>query len=256
MERAFFHEIIYDCDSDASIDEIAASLVANARAAREAVALIESCHPDLEFSNVKVHLNSITQGSPLKELLTVSLVIGFQEDLEKEVPDFIKAMIGAEVPEQYDTIVTVFAIGIVLYGALLLAERVIKRRPAPLENTYRSVTHVAGDLVQVDPEVIAERTERRLGGKRRRSTIKTAKEFFRPAKTRRASAIRTSSTVTIPQDAIDAIPSDIEELDADTPRDSYGLKNVRVELRAHDLDREVSVWGSRPGDLPPSTGPS
>ena len=108
MEKTFQHEIIYQIDNAATIEEVANALVANARFVREAVGVIEDCHAGLTVSNVKVRLASLSQESPFRELLTVALVLGFQEDLEAEVPDFIQALTGVDIPDQYDSMVTIF----------------------------------------------------------------------------------------------------------------------------------------------------
>ena len=82
MEQVFSHEIVYDFEDEATIEEVASSLLANAGFVRDAIAVIDACHPNLEISESRVRLSVLSQQSPLKELLTVALVLGFQEDLE------------------------------------------------------------------------------------------------------------------------------------------------------------------------------
>ena len=245
MERVFHHEITYDFDDDASIEEITASLLANARFVRDAIAVIEACHPSLEISECRVRLVSLSQESPLKELLAVALVLGFQSDLEEEVPDFIKALTGIEVPDQYDSMVTIFVMGISLYAALVLIERIYKGRKSPrVADAYDSATRSAGEISQVDGDKVAEKIEQRMGGRRVRSTARAARDFFMPAKRHKARSISSSSSVTIGKDVLDEIPSELDESMLDERRDMYDLERVTVKLRAHDLDREKSGWAS------------
>ncbi len=183
MDRVFSHEIVYDFDDAATIEEVAASLIANARFVHDAIAVIDACHPNLEISESKVRLASLSQQSPLKELLTVALVLGFQGDLEEEVPDFVKAITGIDVPDQYDSMVTVFVMGVSLYAALKLVDRVTKgRKRVKLQEAYRVAKAAAGDLVQVDSGTVSEKMEERLGGGRARATARAARDFFKPAK--------------------------------------------------------------------------
>ncbi len=204
MDRVFSHEIVYDFDDAATIEEVAASLIANARFVHDAIAVIDACHPNLEISESKVRLASLSQQSPLKELLTVALVLGFQGDLEEEVPDFVKAITGIDVPDQYDSMVTVFVMGVSLYAALKLVDRVTKgRKPVKLQEAYRAAKAAAGDLVQVDSGTVSEKMEERLGGGRARATARAARDFFKPAKRHKARSISSSSPVTIDKVVLD-----------------------------------------------------
>jgi hypothetical protein len=253
MERTFQHEIIYDFDDKASIEDIAASMVANARFVRDAVAVIEACHPGMEVSNLKVRLASVTQQSPLKELLTVSLVIAFQKDLEEEVPDLIHALTGIDIPDRFDSLVTVFVVGVSLYAAMKLVDRVIKdRKPQRLQDAYSSVTNVAGDLIQVPPELVRQRIEDHLGGGRSRAAARAARDFFRPAKKHHARSIETNSPLSIGKETIDEVPSEVDEYAFEPRLDEHDVFNVLIKLRAHDLDKDKSGWAAVIDEVSPN----
>ncbi len=245
MEHVFKHEIVYNSEDEATVEEIAMSLVAHARFVRDAIAVIEACHPNLEISESKIRLASLSQESPLKELLTVALVLGFQQDLEEEVPDFVKAITGLDIPDQYDSMVTVFVMGVSLYAALKLVERFSKGNKATeLDEAYRAATYVAGDLIQVDSSKVAEEIEGKVGGGRIKSSARAARDFFKIAKRHKAKSISSSSPITIDKKALDEIPSDLDEAQLEENRDEYDLEKVVVKLRAHDLDRDKSGWAS------------
>lgn len=243
MKKTFIHEVTYDFDEDATINEIAASLVANERFIKEAVGVIQACHPNLEISGLKIKLSEVTQNSPLKELVAVTMVIAFQKDLEEEVPDFIQYLTGIDVTDKYDTIVTVGVVAVALYGGLALIERTLKSKKTPkMIEAYNNVTNVAGDLIQVAPETFREKMEERLGGGKNRSISKNARDFFLPAKKRHARSIETSSEVQIDANVIDEIPSEVDEAAIDEKLDEYDLDSVTVLLRAHDLDSDKAGW--------------
>lgn len=256
MEKTFQHEIIYQIDNAATIEEVANALVANARFVREAVGVIEDCHAGLTVSNVKVRLASLSQESPFRELLTVALVLGFQEDLEAEVPDIIQALTGVDIPDQYDSMVTIFVVGVSLYGALKLVDRLMRSRPdepssppsGKLKDSYQSVTNVAGDLIQVTGERVREVMEDRLGGGRSRSIAKAARDFFQPAKRHNARSIDTK-TVSLDRGVIDEVPSDVDEMAFAPRQNEYDVPNVTVSLRAHNLDSEKAGWAAIVADV-------
>ena len=161
------------------------------------------------------------------------------------MPDFVKAITGIDVPDQYDSMVTVFVMGVALYAALVLMERIFKgRKPAKIAEAYSEATHAAGDLAQVDGDKVAQKIEERMGGGRARATARAARDFFWPAKRHKAKSISSSSPVTISKDVLDEIPSELDEAQLDERRDMYDLERVVVKLRAHDLDREKSGWAS------------
>lgn len=243
VEHTFTHSITYDFDEDVTIGEIAASLLANERFLKDAFAVLQACQPGLEVSNLKIRLSEVSQQSPLKELITAAVVIGFQEDLEEEVPDFIEALTGLQISERYDSMITVIVVAVALWSLLALIEKAFKRPSAPAtEDAYHNVTNVAGDLIQVEGETVRGAIEGRLGGKRRRGAIKGARDFLLPAKRRQARAIRTGANMDIERPVIEEVPSDLDEAMFEPTMEEYDLASVRVALRAHDLDRAKAGW--------------
>jgi len=243
VEHTFTHAITYDFDEQATIPEIAASLLANERFIKDAFAILETCHPGLEVSNLKVRLSEVAQRSPLKEIITAAVVIGFQEDLEEEVPTFIEALTGIDIPDQYDSMITVVVVAVGLWGILSLIERVMKKKDAPAtEEAYRNVTNVAGDLIQVEGETVRNAITERLSGKRRKATIKGARDLFMPAKKHNARSIQTAANIEVSKEVLDEVPSEIDEHLFQPTMEEYDLPGATVSLRAHDLDRAKAGW--------------
>lgn len=243
MDHTFTHAITYDFDDQATIPEIAASLLANERFIKDAFAILEACHPGLEVSHLKVRLSEVSQRSPLKEIITAAVVIAFQEDLEEEVPAFIEALSGFHIPDKYDSMITVVVVAVSLWGLLTLIERVMKKKSAPAtEQAYTNVTNVAGDLIQVDGETIRNAIAERLSGKRQKSTIKGARDLLLPAKRHKARSIKTGADVEIGPDVLAEVPSEVDEQVFEPTMEEYDLPNVTVSLRAHDLDRAKAGW--------------
>lgn len=247
MDIVLPHQVIYDFDEPATISEVIKSLKANEKLIADAIVIFQRCLPGVEVPSYRIELKEINQGSPLKELIAVSMVIGFQEDLEDEVPDIIKALTGVNIPEQYDTVLTVLVVAAALYGGLSLIEVMFKRGKASspgLSADYDRTINVAGDLIQVPSSAIDEAVQERMSGKRRRVAAKTARDFFLPAKRRKARSIKSSSKASIGSAAISEIPSELDEEDAGPVTDMYVQEKTIVEFRAHDLDSEKSGWAA------------
>ena len=250
MEHTFTHSITYDFDDQATIPEIAASLLANERFIKEAFAVLEVCQPGLEISNLRIRLSEVAQRSPLKEIITAAVVFGFQEDLEEEVPEFIKALTGIDIPDKYDAMITVVVVAVSLWGILSLIERVTKEKKAPAtEAAYNRVTNVAGDLIQVNGDIVRGAITERLSGKRKRATIKGARDLLMPAKKHNARSIETGAGLSVEKDVIDEMPSEIDEQLFEPNMEEYDLPNARVSLRAHDLDRAKAGWAGVISDI-------
>lgn len=243
MDYTFNHSLTYDFDDQATMREIAGSLIANEKLIKDSFEILKICHPGLEISSLKVRLSVAQQQSPLKEIITAAIVFGFQEDLEEEVPEFIKSITGVEISEAYDSMVTTIVVAIALWGILSLIEKIFKRKTQAPEtyNAYHNITNVAGNLIQVDPETIRTAITELHSGKKKKSTIRNARDFFLPAKRHRARKISAGRT-TIPQSVIEEIPSDVDEQIFEPEREEYSLENVEVQLRAHDLDSAKAGW--------------
>lgn len=246
MEKTFTHGVTYNFEGEATIADIAASLLANERLVKEAVGVIDACYEGLQVEELRIKLTEISQNSPLKEIVAVTIVIAFQEDLTEEVPDFIKQLTGIDIPDNYDTMVTVVFVSVALWGGMALAEKVFKgNRPAKrpkLDDAYQNVTHVAGDLLQISPDAYREVLDERLGGKKERSIRKISRDFFRPAKANGATSIETTSPITIDQDVLRELPSVVDEAIVEPKTDIHLLERTVVKLRAHDLDRGKAGW--------------
>lgn len=166
------------------------------------------------------------------------------------MPEFIEALTGIDIPDRYDTMITVVVTAVCLWGILSLIERVNKKKSSvATEKAYTQVTNVAGDLIQIDGEQVRAAVQERLSGKRRKGTIKSARDFVFPAKKHKARAIRTGTDVEIGQDIIEEFPSELDEQLFEPNREEYDLDSVSVSLRAHDLDRAKAGWAGVVADV-------
>ena len=235
MEIRLPHEVTYDFDGRASVDEVARSLLAQERLVHDAVSIIAGCFPGLEISETKVEFVSVSQESPLKEILAAAVLLAFQDDLETEVPDLIQKLTGADIPDQYDTLVTVFVMIAAIYGASYLYDRFSKKGTATaLPNEKAALINVAGDYFNIHPDTVRDSADTYFSKGRLQTAAKAAGDFFAPAKRHNARAIRSSREFEIGEAAIREFPSDIDISSFERETDSYLMEDVVIEFQAHD----------------------
>jgi hypothetical protein len=209
----------------------------------------------LRFERVDIRFRSATTASPLKELLAYSLVLVYQDKLTEEVPDAIKDMLGIDIPENYETFVTVLVLVIAIYGVSRAFELMkAKKGAAPpadsapsIQGNYNTVVHVAGDLIGMDPADITATLDRRYAGAKAKPLARKALEFIRPAKREDGAAVE-GGGVAIDPDTVRAAPSSFEPADEDDDATPDTYVEQAVVIHATDLDSNKSGWaGHLPG---------
>jgi hypothetical protein len=101
------HEIVYEVPGNTAVSDIIDSLRATEQLFFELLGLLEGLVPGLTVGGVRVHVSSLTQGSPLRELFFGTLFVTYQTDLEREVPALIEQFTGVPISGKYDALVTI-----------------------------------------------------------------------------------------------------------------------------------------------------
>ena len=132
MDIGFDHEITYTTEKDVPVTTIVESLLANERLVHFAASVLADCIQGFSIQSVSVRVAQISNSSPLREILAVTLVATFQNDLEKEIPHLIQQVTGVAVPNDYKTLVTVLVMIGAIYGVSTLFSRIFPDKE-PLE---------------------------------------------------------------------------------------------------------------------------
>ena len=74
MELSIPHRVVYDFDGQASVAEVAKSIIAQDRLVRESLAVLEQVFPDLAFEKPTVSVREVSQASPLRTVLLTTVV--------------------------------------------------------------------------------------------------------------------------------------------------------------------------------------
>lgn len=249
-EAVFKHSLTYPDYSKPSLTEIANTLIAHEKLAALIGEVLEKAVDGIKVESVRIELEQAELGS-LHEHFFVALFVFFQKDLEKDLPDVIEALTGVQVPERYDTLVTVLFLLLLFWGSRYVTARVRRREeagPAPppppaVQGDYNTYVHIAAGQLNVPPERIEQAVEAvATKGNRRQTLSRAAVDLFRPAKRGGNGRIVPAGTPEVSQAAIEEFPNEaaLADLGRETEIEPYA--GVVLAIRATDRDKRAQGW--------------
>lgn len=257
-------QVIYDFDGRATVAEVAKSLVAQDRLLREALAVVQELFPDLELSGIEIAVREVSHASPFRSTLWAFAAGVYSTPLGEEMPDVLNSLTGGriDVADGSEAFVSL----IVLLIAIWVADRVrAKMFPDAAEQVLamqrERLLVEASNGASVHRGAMKEAVETVIA-KRPGVIRKAAIDFLAPAKRHHARSIRAGQGE-ITEEAIKALPSDVEVAQYEPPTQVDTLEQTTVKFRAHDLDKgknwaatieEVSM-DRRPLHLAPDVRP-
>ncbi|QIG52769.1 hypothetical protein G6N82_00075 [Altererythrobacter sp. BO-6] len=236
MEARLRHEVVYQFDGRATVAEVARSLLAQEKLLREAVAVLEECFDGLDISSVGVDIKLVAQESPLRTNLALFFAGVYSGEIGQDMPDILDTLFGLDVPDGYDSFVSLLVILVAIFGIDWLYKRMFPDKSGDkIEEEKDRLLAEAARMASLTEQQIEGAIDRALG-KRERSVSKASMDFLQPARRHHASEVRSGSTI-LPKEVIDQIPSDIDLADYEPPSETEELRDVLIRFRAHDLDR-------------------
>lgn len=247
MDIVIPHSVTYDFDGRASVQEVAKSLLAQERLVRDACAILEGLFPNLSLEKPVVTVREVTQQSPLRTYLTTAVIAVYGQELGEDVPDILNALFGIDVPEDYDSIVSVLVLLIAVHGMGWLWEKIStevkegvrKRRAIQAERTR--LLKQAAKQISVTEDHLEEVVERVLN-KHKRTTMKASADFFEPARRHGARSVSVPGAE-VGEETIKEMPSDVDLAQYEPPNEVREIQGAVVRFRAHDLDRN-KAWAA------------
>jgi len=243
MEITFEHGLTYRTDKKIPIQYIAESLLSNERLLKEAGTIITGLVEGLDIEGIEISLRHVSQESPLKEMFWGAVIFTYQESLVKEVPQFIEQAFGVDMPDQYQTLITIMALLLAFYGVDF-----IYRKLNPDASSHK-IKQMLDGLVK-DVAVMLGKSEDEVRDKlavqysdsRIRQLVRSAVGFFSPAKVNRGTSIIPTIGPVIGSDVIDDIPSqgDVDDFEPDDKFDP--LEDVEIEIHSQDVDKTRTGW--------------
>lgn len=235
MKVGLTHCVEYDTLNESSVDDIIASLLGSRSAIQEAVWLIEACIDGLVFDDTKIHVQELSQKSPLKEVFFLTLFLTYQNDLERNMPEALEMLTGIDVPEKFNALITVAVLVILFTGVDYLMS--FAGRSKKTDAAISQLSSLTGKSFEDIKQSLDERypDTRSLG--------RMAIDFFRPSKRQNNARIKITDTV-IPTDIIEKIPENIDQKTDEVTQTSEYHEKILIQFHAQDLDRPKSGWAA------------
>jgi hypothetical protein len=203
--------------------------------------------PGLQVEQVQVNVSSISQESPLRELLLVAFFVAEQQNLEKEVPALVELLTGTPVPENFKTLVTLSVLAALFYGAgyvkdMVLAATANSAIKRQLEAIIKDLANRTGQTEDYVRRFLDEHYKPKPKIKLLAAAVV---QFFRPSKAQSNAPILVNGHE-INKDTVSDLPATYsyeEVLDAEYSRP---FQRIELELHAQDKDREAQGWAAIP----------
>jgi hypothetical protein len=242
MEVRFPYQIFYEVPADVPVADAIESLLGAERLLLDIGPLLERLIPELEVQ-VRVYVREVSQHS-LREVLLTALFITYQKDLEKEVPDLVNKLFGADLSE-HRTITAILFMVLLYYGAEFVYKLVNKTTEhSRLRHELDGLAHEVAQKFNVTEDRVKQILEERYSSRPRINLLgKAALRVFAPSKRQNNSAMAIENRRIEPR-IIEEVPSDARALEMDEPPDMEPVENVRIELHAQDVDRAKTGWAA------------
>jgi hypothetical protein len=252
-EAIFQHGFYYPEAHDASLSDIAATLVAQERMLPVVIDVLEHLFPGLSIPDRKIVLERIERSS-LKEAFFVALLVVYQKDLQEEVPAMIEAVTGANINDRFDTLITVLFMVVLYYGA----ERLFGRKKGVQSTAPAAITQDAARFLDLGatqlgktPQALSAAIEKAVGTQRLPAIKKAAIDLFRPAKRGDGGRIIPLGLPEVSREAVDAFPALLTQADLEHDTVPLHIPRGHLVIRATDRDKSDKGWAGRlvSGDL-------
>jgi hypothetical protein len=256
MDLVFLHGVEYDVTAPVAVQDLIKSLEANAKLLDRSTTLLEELFPGIKFESATISVRNLSQGSPLKELFALAVVLAYQKGLEEEVPALFETITGIHVSDQYDTLLTVLVLLIAVYGIDKAYEAAFPGRDKKaISDTQESLLQKAANLTGVTVVRIREAVNVLFTGRQHRATVLASQKMFAPTRGQPQVTIRVpDGDILVPAEAVaiaqsaSGFPYEPPEVDEKPKQDSHFHRNVKIILHAMDRDKKKSGWaGHVPG---------
>lgn len=236
------HEVVYEVPEPTAISNVIASLRATEQIFFEVAPLLERLVPGLEVGGIRVHVESVSQGSPLREIFFTAMFLTYQKDLEHDVPALIEQLTGVHVTGHYDTLVTVLFCLILFYGADYIYKQIIKTAESThIKAQLDALVREVAAHCHIDEKHVRQELESRFEKKRLGNLISAAVDFFSPSK-RQGNAPVSIGRRRFTSDTVAEFPGEAQIHEFEEEESTQAHEDVEIELHAQDMDRARMGW--------------
>lgn len=238
-------EVEYETAGTVPIDDIIASLESVRGLLQEAGGILDDLPLGVDVEHLAISVRRISHESPLRELFIVSLIIAFQEDLDKTVPPLLEKVPGVEVPDGSEKLFTVLALIAVFYGVGFAKDVITSTvSDGPIRREYNALIDELAKMTGISGEDIKKKIEKRYKKSGSLSKLsRNALGFFRPSKRQDNAPIRVHNR-RIESTVIKEVPDNFQFDHENSETSSVDLYGVEVEIHAQDRDKGTSGWAA------------
>lgn len=242
--------IVYDTQGATPIGDVIAALQATELLVQDAVSLLPSLISGVNIELRSVNVQRISQESPLKEIIFAAIWVTSQKDLEAGVTTLAEQAFGLEVPSDYETLLTLVVLVVLLYG-VDLAKNIVSGMVTE-GAAKRKLNALVEDLSQSTgktPDQLHKILDARYAKPGPVKTlVKSAVNFFLPSMREGNRAIDMDG-VRIEPDIVGEVPY-ASEVSKDADYKKFEPHSaVALSIHAQDMDKGNTGWAAVPGDL-------
>lgn len=223
------------------IADLIGTLQAQQVLAKEFGELLEITFDGLKVQRVELKVHSLTTGS-VREYFWLAVFVAYQKELQASIPPMLEHLLGVEIDDSYNALVTVSMLLLVFYGADYAYKRLVDRRGS--DKLAAQVDSLVEELAAFSHKPAADvrrLIDAHLGKKGKAKDIaKAAIKFFKPSRMQNNDTINVGQRVISP-DVIAEVPFyNGDALD----KNEHGVPvyNTRIELNAKDRVRDGQGW--------------
>jgi len=242
--------IVYETQGSTPIRDVIAALEATELLVQDAVALLPSLLPGLHVELRSVNVQRISQESPLKEIVLAVVWVTSQKDLEAGVTALAADLLGVDVPQQYQSIVTLVVLVVLFYGVALakdivsrmVSDGAVKRKfDALIEDLAQSTGKTTDSIRKILDAKYAKPGPVK-------SLVRASVNFFLPSM-REGNRSIILDRDRIEPEIVGEIPysQDVSE-DKDFKKFDP-MEAVQLSLHAQDIDKSATGWAAIPEGL-------
>lgn len=237
--------ISYQTEGSTSVGDVIEALKATDTIVKETVSLLPSFVDGLNIEQSTLNVQKLTQQSPLREVFLVTLVVTYQDDLQKEVPQLLEDILKVQVTDKYDSLVTVIFMIIIFYGANFAIEA-LKRAitDSKPKRVFKSMlTLLAKETGKSEADILAILEAKFSQPNAAKRLVQNAKKFFLPSQKDKNAPIHIDRDL-IDSETVREIPyagaqENNSDFDRYTPHEG-----VELELHAMDRDKSKTGWAA------------
>ena len=243
MQRNIPRRIEYEFKGKATAQDVVDTLRANIILTEQLRYFVTGFLPGWTVEEMNLRVEAIETGS-LREYLTIAVYLSHQKDIDPAVPALIEKMTGIQLPHQYDAIVSISFLVILLAAAEFIqkyAVGTVEKKVLERQNDVL-ITKLA-EVSGVPESTIRRNINEKFGKKKVLIEIgKAAVDFFRPSRNRNDERIIVDD-FPLETEVVKAVPKYLNEKEMEASPEPKWMEGVHIEVRATDDDSDQRGWG-------------